>query len=103
MCWCCGRYGATVKQLPPVDVPDEFTAIGYSGQFHLEVPIDRAVLEHAIHGMPATIPGGWLVLRADLQAETAVLVREDAAAMEDLYHKRDWTVPLNLLKIRPWE
>lgn len=91
------------RRLAPVDVPPEYAAIGYSGQFHLAVPIDRDVLEYAAHGMPHTIPGGWLVLRADLQAETVILVREDAAAMEDLYHEREMTVPLNLLKIRSWK
>lgn len=90
-----------MKRRPPVEVPPDLAAMGYSGQFWLEVPVQRDVLEQAIHGMPGFIPG-WLVLRADRQAGTAIVVREDAAAMEALYHRHDWTVPLDLLKLRPW-
>lgn len=80
----------------PVEVPQEFRDIGYSGAFHLTLPVGdpdhpdpKAAAELAAK-VPMLSPStpGWMVLSVDVERATAVMVRRDADAVAEALTRR---------------
>lgn len=72
-----------------VTVPDGFRAIGYSGVFHLEVPINGTLSE--VKKLRADVPflmpqRGWMALEVTDHTDGPhmVIVRRDSNAIADL-------------------
>jgi hypothetical protein len=72
------------KKAKPVEVPEEFRAIGYSGLFHRTLPVENSTHEEIV-AMASRAPflsptRGWMILSVDVKDRTALAVRRDASA-----------------------
>jgi len=73
-----------------VEVPAEFRAIGYSGEFWLDIPPEDGVsLDELAALAPCLSPSpGWMVLQVDLENQVARFVRRDADAVMETFTRR---------------